>query len=49
VTYIEDGRAIEYFVGVHRGDRSRFETELFRPSTEAEAPAPQGRAEHVAT
>ena len=29
VTYIEDGRAIEYFVGIHRGDRSRFETELF--------------------
>jgi GntR family transcriptional regulator len=47
VTYIEDGRAIEYFVGVHRGDRSRFETELFRPSDRAEAPA--ARAEHVAT
>ena len=46
VTYIEDGRAIEYFVGVHRGDRSRFETELFRPSAQAEA-AP--RSEHVAT
>ena len=39
VTYIEDGRAIEYFVGVHRGDRSRFETELFRPSAQAEARA----------
>ena len=38
VTYIE-GRAIEYFVGVHRGDRSRFETELFRPSAQAEAAA----------
>lgn len=30
VTYIEDGRAIEYVVEFHRGDRSRFETELFR-------------------
>jgi GntR family transcriptional regulator len=48
VTYIEDGRAIEYFVGVHRGDRSRFETELFRPSAESD-PARQARAEHVAT
>lgn len=32
VTYVEDGRPIEYFVGIHRGDRSRFEVELFRPS-----------------
>jgi GntR family transcriptional regulator len=47
VTHIDDGRAIEYFVGVHRGDRSRFETELFRPSARADAPAP--RASHVAT
>jgi GntR family transcriptional regulator len=47
VTYIEDGRAIEYFVGVHRGDRSRFETELFRPSAQAGGAA--ARAEHVAT
>ena len=47
VTYIEDGRAIEYFVGVHRGDRSRFETELFRPSAQAEGAGP--RSEHVAT
>jgi GntR family transcriptional regulator len=31
VTYIDDGRAIEYFVGMHRGDRSRFEVELYRP------------------
>ena len=49
VTYIEDGRAIEYFVGLHRGDRSRFETELFRPSPQDETQAPQARAEHVAT
>ena len=47
VTYLEDGRAIEYFVGVHRGDRSRFETELFRPPAQAEGAAP--RSEHVAT
>jgi GntR family transcriptional regulator len=32
VTYVADGRPIEYFVGIHRGDRSRFEVELFRPS-----------------
>jgi GntR family transcriptional regulator len=30
-TYVEDGRPIEHFVGIHRGDRSRFEVELFRP------------------
>jgi GntR family transcriptional regulator, N-acetylglucosamine utilization regulator len=30
VTYLDNGRAIEYFAGVHRGDRSRFEVELFR-------------------
>ena len=32
VTFVEDGRPLEYFVGVHRGDRTRFEVELFRPS-----------------
>jgi GntR family transcriptional regulator len=47
VTYLEDGRPIEYFVGIHRGDRSRFETELFRPSGTIDAPA--ARAEHVAS
>jgi GntR family transcriptional regulator len=31
VTYLESGRPIEHFVGIHRGDRSRFEVELFRP------------------
>src|SRR5439155_18261232 len=31
ITYIEDGRPIEYVVEFHRGDPSRFETELFRP------------------
>jgi GntR family transcriptional regulator len=30
VGYLEDGRAMEYFHAVHRGDRSRFETELVR-------------------
>jgi GntR family transcriptional regulator len=47
VTYLEDGRPIEYFVGIHRGDRSRFETELFRPSGALDAgPA---HAAHVAS
>jgi GntR family transcriptional regulator len=32
VTYLQDGRPLEYFVGIHRGDRSRFEVELFRPT-----------------
>jgi GntR family transcriptional regulator len=35
VTYIRDGRPLEYFVGIHRGDRSRFEVELFRPASTA--------------
>jgi GntR family transcriptional regulator len=30
VTYVDDGTPLEYFVGIHRGDRSRFEVELFR-------------------
>jgi GntR family transcriptional regulator len=30
VTYLDNGRPIEYFAGIHRGDRSRFEVELFR-------------------
>jgi GntR family transcriptional regulator len=47
VTYLEDGRPVEYFVGIHRGDRSRFETELFRPSGTIDAPA--ARAAHVAS
>jgi GntR family transcriptional regulator len=45
VTYLEDGRPIEYFVGIHRGDRSRFETELFRPSRAVDAEGT--RAAHV--
>ena len=31
VTYVDDGTPARVFVGVHRGDRSRFEVELFRP------------------
>jgi GntR family transcriptional regulator len=46
VTYLEDGRPIEYFIGLHRGDRSRFETELFRPSGTGDLAA--ARAAHVA-
>ncbi len=30
VSYLQDGRPIEYFHAVHRGDRSRFEVELVR-------------------
>lgn len=30
VSYLEDGRPIEYFHAVHRGDRSKFEVELVR-------------------
>ncbi len=30
VTYLEDGRPIEYYHAVHRGDRSRFEVDLIR-------------------
>jgi GntR family transcriptional regulator, N-acetylglucosamine utilization regulator len=47
VTYLEDGRPIEYFVGIHRGDRSRFETELFRPSDAVDVAA--ARTAHVAS
>lgn len=32
VSYLPDGRPIEFFHAVHRGDRSRFETELVRVS-----------------
>ncbi len=30
VSYLEDGTPMEYFHALHRGDRSRFETELVR-------------------
>jgi DNA-binding GntR family transcriptional regulator len=48
VTYLDDGRPVEYFSGLHRGDRSRFETELFRPSGTDELVA-GARAAHVAS
>ena len=32
VSYLADGQPIEYFHALHRGDRSRFETELVRVS-----------------
>lgn len=34
ITYLEDGRALEYFHALHRGDRTRFEVDLtkMRPS-----------------
>jgi GntR family transcriptional regulator len=47
VTYLADGRPLEYFVGIHRGDRSRFETELFRPSSAVVRSS--ARAAHVAS
>lgn len=30
VSYLDDGEPIEYYLAYHRGDRSRFEVELFR-------------------
>ena len=34
VSYLKDGRPIEYFHGVHRGDRSRFEVQVVRVQRE---------------
>lgn len=39
-TYLDDGVPVEHFIGIHRGDRSRFEVELFRPFA-TDAPADQ--------
>jgi GntR family transcriptional regulator len=42
VSYLEDGRPIEYHLAMHRGDRSRFEVELLRtrePGRAAPLPA----------
>jgi len=36
ISYLEDGRAVEYYHALHRGDRSRFEVELVR----SRGPAP---------
>lgn len=30
-TYLEDERPVEHFVGIHRGDRSCFEVDLYKP------------------
>lgn len=38
VSYLRDGRPIEYFHAVHRGDRSRFEVEVVRGVRRGEDP-----------
>jgi GntR family transcriptional regulator len=30
VSYLKDGRPLEYFHALHRGDRTRFEVDLVR-------------------
>jgi len=40
ISYLKDGRPIEYFKAKHRGDRSRFEVELVRPG-QAEELSPE--------
>ncbi len=39
ISYLEDGRPIEYYHAVHRGDRARFEVELVRFREPAQAAA----------
>jgi GntR family transcriptional regulator len=41
-TYLADGRPIEHFVGIHRGDSSRFDVELYRPIGQGMPAAPSG-------
>ncbi len=41
VAYLADGRPIEYFIAWHRGDRSRFEVHLHRPSATPPYPVTQ--------
>lgn len=36
VSYLDDGRPIEYYRALHRGDRSRFEVELVRSRERAQ-------------
>lgn len=49
VTYLADGRPIEQFVGIHRGDKSRFEVELLRhPADGRRAATPMALAPHRA-
>jgi len=38
VSYLENGRPVEYFHAVHRGDRARFEVELVRARGQAVMP-----------
>ena len=40
VSYLADGRPIEYYLALHRGDRSRFEVELVRRRLGREATRP---------
>jgi GntR family transcriptional regulator len=40
VSYLADGRPIEYYLALHRGDRSRFEVELVRGRLGREATRP---------
>jgi len=36
VSYLENGTPIEYYIALHRGDRSRFEVELVRNKEQLE-------------
>ena len=44
ISFLEDGRAVEYFHALHRGDRSRFEVELVRSRFPEAARATKDRA-----
>jgi GntR family transcriptional regulator len=39
ISFSEDGKAVEYYHALHRGDRSRFEVELLRLSELQPGPA----------
>ena len=41
VSFLEDGRPVEYYHAVHRGDRSRFEVELVRSRSTEDAAQPR--------
>jgi len=43
VGYLEDGRPIEYYHALHRGDRSRFEVELIRVREQLNGSDPRAR------
>ena len=52
ISYLEDGRPLEYYHAVHRGDRSRFEVELVRSrnyehALETEQPASEQYPDHL--